>query len=224
MVSVIIPTLNEAQCIAPAISAVRAQGPCEIIVADGGSEDDTLALAQEANAVLRAPRGRAAQMNAGAARATQDSLLFLHADCRLETGALAALTASLERPHVRSGCFSMKVEAEGVLYRAIGWCATARVRLTGLVYGDQGLFMRRADFVRLGGFPPVRFMEDVLLSKLLRRLDRRVEVLPHKIYVSPRRWQKNGILGQTLRNWILTALAAAGVAPDKLAQYYSCVR
>jgi hypothetical protein len=110
-----------------------------------------------------------------------------------------------------------------VLYRAIDGCATARVRWTGIVYGDQGLFVRRADFVRLGGFPAVRFMEDVLISRRLRR-EGRVIVLPERIVVSPRRWQRVGIVRQTLRNWTLTGLALAGVSPDRLASHYPAVR
>src|ERR1700724_14895 len=196
-VSIIIPALNEARCIADTLRSLRAQGPCEIIVVDGGSEDGTAELARAADVVLQATPGRAAQMNVGAARATGDCLLFLHADCNLQAGALAALETCLARRQVRAGCFSMRVEAEGWLYRSIDWCATARVRLTGLVYGDQRLFLRRADFAQMGVFPPVRFLEDVLLSTTLRRLGRRVAVLPHKIYVSPRRWQNNGILRQT---------------------------
>jgi hypothetical protein len=136
---------------------------------------------------------------------------------------LAALGCARRRPNVIAGCFSMRIDAEGVLYRAIDGCATARVRWTGIVYGDQGLFVRRADFVRLGGFPAVRFMEDVLISRRLRR-EGRVIVLPERIVVSPRRWQRVGIVRQTLRNWTLTGLALAGVSPDRLASHYPAVR
>jgi rSAM/selenodomain-associated transferase 2 len=223
-VSIIIPALNEARCIAATVQALRSQGPCEIIIVDGGSHDGTATLASAADLVLQAPAGRAAQMNAGAAHAAGDCLLFLHADCLLETGALAALEKSLAQKGVLAGCFTMRVQAEGWLYRSIDWCATARVRMTGLVYGDQGLFLRRQNFAKVGGFPSVSFMEDVLLSKTLRRRHPRIAVLPQKIYVSPRRWQKSGILHQTLRNWMLTALAAAGVSPDQLARHYPRVR
>jgi hypothetical protein len=154
---------------------------------------------------------------------TSDSLLFLHADCTLEDGALAAIERCLRQPRVIAGCFSLRVQQSGWLYRAIDWCATARVKLTGFVYGDQGLFMRRTDYLRLGGFPPLSFMEDVMFSKTLRRHGR-IVVLPHKILVSPRRWQKTGILRQTLRNWTLTALAASGIHPDRLAKFYPGVR
>ena len=222
-VSIIIPTLNEASCIAAAIAALRRQQPREIIVADGGSTDATVQQARAADRVLATPRGRAAQMSAGAAHAHGEYLLFLHADCTLADGALAAIGPTLRRASIIAGCFSMRVAATGLLYRSIDACATARVRLTGIAYGDQGLFLRRRDFERLGGFPSVRFMEDVLFSRTLRRHGR-VVVLPHAIHVSPRRWRRVGLVRQTLRNWTLTTLALAGVPPDRLAAYYPRVR
>jgi rSAM/selenodomain-associated transferase 2 len=221
--SVIIPTLNEEGCLAQALRALRLQGPREVIVADGGSDDDTRRAAAGADRFLVAPRGRAAQMNAGAAAAAGEVLLFLHADCVPEGGALAEAERLLTRPGVAAGCFRMRVAAEGPLYRLIDACATARVRLTGLVYGDQGLFVRRAVFGRAGGFPPLRLMEDVFFSRALCRLGR-VVVASRRVFVSPRRWQRAGLVRQTLRNWALTALAAGGVHPDRLAAFYPVVR
>jgi rSAM/selenodomain-associated transferase 2 len=222
-VSVIIPTLNEEGCLAEALAALAPQRPREVIVADGGSTDGTRWAAAGADLFLDAPRGRAAQMNAGAARAAGDVLLFLHADCLPEHGALAEAERLLRRRGVAAGCFRMRVRAEGSLYRLIDACATARVRLTGLVYGDQGLFVRREVFERAGGFPPLRLMEDVFLSRALRRLGR-VVVAPRRLFVSPRRWQRAGLVRQTLRNWALTAAAAGGVHPDRLARFYPVVR
>jgi rSAM/selenodomain-associated transferase 2 len=190
---------------------------------DGGSSDGTPEAAAGADAVLTAARGRAHQMNAGAARAAGDILVFLHADCLLERGGLAEVERLLANPAVTAGCFSMRVRAAGACYRCIDACAAARVRLTGLVYGDQGLFVRRADFERVGGFPPVRFMEDVFLSRALRGRGR-VVVARGRVFVSPRRWRAAGVVGQTLRNWALTALAAGGVHPDRLARLYPVVR
>lgn len=223
LVSIIIPTLNEARCIAATIENLRQQRPLEIIVADGGSADGTVQWARSADQVLSVTPGRAAQMNAGAAAARGRHLLFWHADCTLQAGGLAAVQRALLRRTVIAGCFSMRVAADGVMYRAIDLCAAARVRLTGVVYGDQGLFVRRDDFVRLGGFPAVRFMEDVLISQRLRR-EGRVIVLPERIFVSPRRWRQAGVVRQTLRNWALTGLALAGTPPDRLAHYYPQVR
>jgi rSAM/selenodomain-associated transferase 2 len=222
-ISVIIPTLNEAACLSDTLRSVRAEKPQEIIVVDGGSRDMTCELARAADRVLQGPRGRAVQMNHGAAHATGDILLFLHADCTLEAGALRAAELCLKQRGVVAGCYRMTVTAPGFVYRLIDACATARVRLTGLMYGDQGLFLERCRFERVGGFPRLRLMEDVFLSKTLRRQGR-VVVAPRRIFVSPRRWQRQGIVRQTLRNWTLTALAAGGVHPDRLAAFYPVVR
>jgi rSAM/selenodomain-associated transferase 2 len=221
-VSVVIPTLNEAACLGETLRRLREQRPHEIIVADGGSSDGTCAIASAADRVVPGVRGRAAQMNFGATHAAGDVLLFLHADCRLEVGALEAAERCLRRG-AAAGCFRMTVDAAGWTYRIIERCATVRVRLTGLIYGDQGLFLRRELFERIGGFPRLRLMEDVFISKRLGRCGR-IVVAPRRVFVSARRWQRFGVVRQTLRNWTLTALAAGGVHPDRLAAFYPSVR
>jgi rSAM/selenodomain-associated transferase 2 len=220
---VILPTLNEESCLAETVYLLRQQQPHEIIVVDGGSSDRTCQLAAQADRLLQSPGGRALQMNLGAAHAAGNVLLFLHADCSLETGALAEAEKVLHKRGIIAGCFTMKVRAHGWLYRCIDSCATARVRLTGIVYGDQGLFLSRECFERLGGFPPLGFMEDLFFSQKLRRHGR-IAVSPRRIFVSPRRWQHTGLVRQTLANWTLTALAASGMHPDRLARFYPAVR
>jgi rSAM/selenodomain-associated transferase 2 len=221
--SIIIPTLNEESCLAETLQTLRQQGADEILVADGGSTDATCRLAAAADQLVQGPRGRAAQMNLGAAHAQGEALLFLHADCTLEAGALAEAWRLLARRRCVAGCFRMQVRASGLLYRCIDAAATARVRLTGLAYGDQGLFLRRNLFEQLGGFPLLPFLEDLFFSRELHRRGR-IAVASHRIFVAPRRWQRVGLVGQSLRNWALTALAAAGVAPDRLAPFYPAVR
>ena len=221
--SIVIPTLNEGACLGETLRRLAAEAPQEVLVVDGGSADETCRVAAPGARLLHGPRGRAAQMNLGASHATGDALLFLHADCVPEAGALRAAAAALGRRGVVAGCFRMTVAAPGLAYRLIDACATARVCLTGIVYGDQGLFVARDLFRRLGGFPSLRLMEDVFLSTRLRRLGR-VVVAPRRIFVSPRRWQRQGVLRQTLRNWALTALAAGGVHPDRLAPFYPASR
>jgi rSAM/selenodomain-associated transferase 2 len=222
-VSIIIPTLNEESCLGDCLRSLRAQQPHQIIVADGGSDDETCQIALAADVVVPAPRGRAAQMNAGARQATGRVLLFLHADCRLEEGAVEDSEYRLSLPGVAAGCFTMHVPEPGTLFRLIDAAATARVRLAGIAYGDQGLFVRRELFEKVGGFPGLRFMEDVFMSRTLKRWGR-IIVSTRRILVSPRRWQKAGIVRQTLRNWTLTGLALAGVHPDRLANHYPLLR
>ena len=222
-VSIIIPTLNEESCVAQTLDNVRQLRPREIIVVDGGSSDATPRLATKADVLVQGPRGRALQMNLGAAWATGKTLLFLHADCLLEKGALEEAERLLDRRTTIAGCYSMSVPAPGWLFQSIAASATARVRLTGLAYGDQGLFIRREQFLKLGGFPPLSFMEDLFFSKQLRRLGR-IVVARSRVFVSPRRWQRKGLVRQTLRNWTLTALAAGGIHPDRLAAFYPVLR
>ena len=222
-ISVIIPTLNEECSLGETLLLLRQHRPHEILIVDGGSTDSTLGYASEADLFLQGPRGRDRQMNLGAARARGDILLFLHADCSLEKGALEEAERLLSRPGIIAGCYAMTVHARGWIYRSIDRWATARVRLTGLAYGDQGLFLRREQFMKLGGFPPVRFMEDLFFSKRLRQFGR-IAVARRRIFVSPRRWQQAGAVRQTLKNWMLTALAAGGVHPDRLAGLYHVVR
>jgi rSAM/selenodomain-associated transferase 2 len=224
-VSVVIPTYNEAATIACTLRRLAGQGADEVIVVDGESPDGTAALATAGcSRVVSSPRGRGVQQNRGAAVASGDVLLFLHADCWLEEGAVAALRRFVGRhPRVPGGCFRMRVEAPGPAFRAIDAAAHLRAGVLGLPYGDQGIFAPRRAFDRVGGFPETRLMEDLLLARKLRRLGRLV-LLPARIYVSPRRWRHQGVLRQTLRNTALTAAAALGVGTDVLARFYPVVR
>jgi rSAM/selenodomain-associated transferase 2 len=221
--SIIIPTLNEAQHIAGAIASARALEPAEIIVVDGGSTADTLAAAGSADQVLTAARGRASQQNAGAAASRGDVLLFLHADCRLDPRGLEQIATALADSCCVGGCFQQRIEAVGIRFRWLERGNSLRVRLWGLAYGDQGIFVRREVFDRLGGFPPLALMEDLFFMKRLKR-EGRLALLPGPLTVSARRWQSRGVFRQTVRNWWLTALAQCGVSPNRLARSYPHVR
>lgn len=222
-VSIIIPVLNEAANIGPLIDATRRLGDCEIIVVDGGSTDDTWNQAAAADRRLRSDRGRARQQNTGAAAAHGEILLFLHADCRLHPGALEAIKEAFDHPKIVGGCFRQVIDAADWKYRVMERGNTARVRWLGWAYGDQGIFVRRTVFESLGGFPNLRLMEDLYFVKRLHRAGRFV-ALDVPIVVSARRWQKAGLLRQTLRNWMLLTLAHIGISPDYLAKFYPQVR
>ena len=224
-IAVIIPTLNEGRTIGLGIQRILAQAPDELVVVDGGSDDDTLAIARSHEVrVIKSARGRAVQQNFGAAITTSEVLLFLHADCHLEGGGLLYLRQfMIDHPDVSGGCFRMRVESPGLAYRAIDQAADVRAGVMGIPYGDQGIFARRSVFNELGGFPAVPLMEDVFFSVRLRGRGR-VAVIPKRIFVSPRRWRSRGLMSQTLLNWSLTVAAIADVSPSTLARFYPPVR
>jgi rSAM/selenodomain-associated transferase 2 len=220
-ISVVIPTLNEATTIAATLRRLKEQVPDEIVVADASSPDGTAELARsEGVLVVEAPRGRGIQQNRGARKTKGDVLLFLHADCWLEDAAIDELRRFLrDHPSIFGGCFRQRVDASHPLFRAIDLAAHLRAGLLGIPYGDQGIFVRRAAFDAIGGFPETPLMEDVFMSLQLRCLGR-VAVLPKRIFVSPRRWHQQGIVRQTLTNWALTAAVAIGVPTRSLAHFY----
>lgn len=222
-ISVIVPTLNEAENIPDLVENVRHCGECELIVVDGGSTDATWDRAAGADLRLRSEPGRAVQQNAGAAASRGDVLLFLHADCRLEPKAFEAIRQALSDPKCVGGCFRQRIDADGWAYRLLECGNALRVRWFGLAYGDQGIFVRREVFERIGGFPKLRLMEDVYLMKRLRR-ERPFRLIDARLHVSPRRWQQHGIIRQTQRNWTLLLLAHCGVSPNRLARFYPPAR
>jgi rSAM/selenodomain-associated transferase 2 len=220
-ISIIIPALNESQGIARAVERAWATGPAEVLVVDGGSRDQTSEIAAAAGAsVLHSQRGRAHQQNLGAEKAVGEIFLFLHADNWLAAEGLDQVTRALRDPAVQCGAFWQRIEAPAAIYRAIEHGNAFRARQLGLPYGDQGIFVRRSAFEAVGGFPDVELMEDLLLMRRLRKLAKPV-LLPGPISVSARRWQKRGVLRQTLLNWSLFAAERLGMSPDSLARYYS---
>ncbi len=218
-ISIVIPTLNEAERIDDLIAATRRLGACEVIVVDGGSDDETLARAAKAGRCLIAPRGRASQQNAGTAAATGEVLLFLHADCRLEPGALEEVREVLNDRRVVAGFFRQRIDADGFIYRLLERGNLLRARLFGRVYGDQGLFVRREVFEQFGGFPDVPILEDAIFSKRLRQAGR-IRAANGVLHVSARRWQRVGVVRQTLLNWRILLCARCGVSLDRLAGWY----
>ena len=214
--SVIIPALDEEKCIGDAVRSVREVA--EVIVVDGGSEDATVDAARRAGArVVESPRGRGVQLDRGAREASGDWLVFLHADTRLEHGWDQALL-SLE-PDVLGGAFRLAVESSRRAYRLIEAGVALRCRLFRLPFGDQAMFVRRAAYGMVGGFPPFPVMEDLVFARRLARAGR-VAFPRARAFTSARRWEEGGVLATTVRNLGLQALYAAGWPPERLARYY----
>lgn len=217
MLSIIVPTLNEAAGIAATLARLaplRRRG-VEVILADGGSDDGTAAIAApHADRVVVAPRGRASQMNAGAAAAGGDMLLFLHADTMLPDDADALI------PSDRLwGRFDVRVEGRHPLLRVVAAMMNLRSRLTGVCTGDQAIFVRRPLFTEIGGYADIPLMEDIALSKALRR-HAWPTCLSQRATTSGRRWETRGVPRTILLMWRLRFDYWRGVEPRELAVRY----
>jgi rSAM/selenodomain-associated transferase 2 len=222
-ISAIVPTLNEAAVIDAALGALaplRVRGH-EVIVVDGGSTDATVALATDkADRVITAPRGRAAQMNAGAAAASGDVLLFVHADTRVPEHADLAIARALGSGAGAWGRFDVAIDSPRRLLRLVSRAMNARSRLSGIATGDQAIFARRADFEAVGGFPSIALMEDVALSRLLKQRSPPY-CLRARVVTSARRWESNGVLRTIFLMWWLRLRFLFGASPDRLARSYA---
>lgn len=217
-VSVVIPALNEEATIAAAIRSVSGSAS-EVIVVDGGSADRTMAIAAETGAkVIRARSGRARQMNAGAAAAKGDVLLFLHADTTLPEGFDEAISWNLEQPDVCLCAFRLSINAKGCSFRLIEKLVNLRSRLLQMPYGDQALSIRADVFRRCGGFPDVPIMEDYALVRGLRRTGR-IAVAPLSVVTSARRWLHCGVWQTTLANQVYITAYRIGVPPTLIARW-----
>jgi len=221
-ISIIVPALNEAQGIAAALAALaslRNRGH-EVIVVDGRSSDKTAALSRgAADRVVAAARGRASQMNAGAALAQDEVLLFLHADTRLPENADARILQGLAATGRAWGRFDVRIEGKSRLLPVIAFFMNLRSRATGIATGDQAIFVRRDAFWRIGGYPPLELMEDIALSRLLARVSRPL-CLADKAVTSGRRWERHGVLRTVLLMWWLRLAFFFGATPASLARLY----
>lgn len=219
-ISIIVPVLDEAQEIVAhlgALQPLRGRGH-EVIVVDGGSRDGAPELARPlADRVIAAPRGRACQMNAGAREASGEALLFLHADTRLPPGADRAVLAAVGS--TPWGRFDVDIEAHHPLLRVVAFMMNMRSRLTGIATGDQAIFVRRDTFEAAGGYAEIPLMEDIELSRRLRRV-RRPACLRSRVRTSGRRWESRGVLRTIVLMWRLRLAYFFGADPARLAERY----
>jgi rSAM/selenodomain-associated transferase 2 len=223
-ISVIIPVLNEAEGISGLISQLRdLEGgkDVEIIVVDGDPAGCTIKAIRDADVVTAiGGRGRAVQMNRGAALAEGDILLFLHADTLLPRNAFTRIQEAFQEPAYMAGCFDLGIRSARKIFRITERYVALRTRITRTPFGDQAIFIRREYFERIGRYMEIPIMEDVELMRRIRRRGDVICIIPEKVLTSARRWEREGILFTTFRNWMLQTLYCCGVSPKHLARFY----
>lgn len=224
IVSLIIPVLNEAENISGTIQHIReldAGGAAEIIVVDGDPEGSTIsAIRDKGVRTVVSAKGRARQMNCGAALATGDVLLFLHADTFLPSNAFALVLAAMNDTGFVGGAFDLGFTTRRRIFRITEAYVFLRTRLTRIPFGDQAIFIRRDFFEEIGGYRELPIMEDVDLMKRIRKRGDRIRIIPEKVRTSPRRYEQEGIIYTTIRNGMLQLQYALGVSPERLVRWY----
>lgn len=224
VLSIVIPALNEAAGIEATLQALqplRARG-VELVLADGGSSDTTAAQARPwVDSVVDAPRGRALQMNAGAAQGRADVLLFLHADTRLPPLAEVLVLQATQGPGGGAcwGRFDVRIEGRPWMLRVVAWLMNLRSRLSGIATGDQAIFVTRQGFEQVGGFPVQPLMEDIEISRRLKRLGPPA-CLRARVCTSGRRWEQRGVWRTIVLMWRLRWRYWRGESPARLAEAY----
>jgi rSAM/selenodomain-associated transferase 2 len=222
MISVIIPTLNEENNLKRCVESIKNEGvPCEIIVADGGSTDDTVAVALGCGGVkvVEARKGRGSQLNEGTFAASGDELLFLHADTFLEKGWADAVVSALADPSCVGGAFTFAIAHPGKRYRLTEYWVKLRCSVLKLPYGDQGLFIRKDVIEKIGGYKDIPLMEDVDMVERLKKAGG-ITILGVKAFTQDRRWAKKGWVRVSLMNQVIMILYRIGVEPRTLARLY----
>lgn len=220
-VSIIVPVLNEATGIVEFLKSLvlMQTDKVEVIVVDGGSTDQTLALARpQVNRVIQSAKGRALQMNAGAAVARGSVLLFLHADTELPSGALLAIDQSIAQG-ARWGRFDVSISGRSPWLKLVSTLMNWRSRLSGIATGDQAMFVTRVAFDAVGGFAPIALMEDIALSTALNKLGAPA-CLSQQVVTSGRRWEQHGVLRTIVLMWRLRLAYFLGADPNQLARHY----
>jgi rSAM/selenodomain-associated transferase 2 len=224
-ISVVMPVLNEGKTLNRSLQALRLSDDEEVLIVDGGSTDDTVSIARQfTKKVFIAQKGRALQMNLGAEEAEGSMILFLHADCILPERGFEIIRRTLLRDGVSAGAFDLSIDHTGFQYRIIECGANLRSHVTRIPYGDQGIFMKKDVFERMGGFADIPLMEDIEISRRLKRIGT-IVFIGDPIKTSPRRWTREGPLYTTVRDWIIAiSYAVFRTSPDKLIKYYKDIR
>ncbi len=221
MISIIIPFYNEERMltkVSPSLQKLSCVA--ELIFVDGQSTDQGAQIASQFGKIFQSKKNRASQMNYGASQARGDILLFLHADNFISPLTLDKITQKIGVEGYAGGCLTQRLDDNAFIYRLIESQGNLRARLTKEFYGDQGIFVKKAAFLALGGFPEVPIMEDVLFSRSLRKYGKTV-VLPEKILVSARRWKEQGILKTALLFSLINVLFWLRVPLPEIKQLYS---
>jgi rSAM/selenodomain-associated transferase 2 len=219
------PVLNEAKTLRHTLSRLNLSDDEELIVVDGGSSDDTMSIAREfSGMVFEAKTGRASVMNYGAGKADGDILLFLHADCILPDNGFRTIRETLRDREISAGAFYLGIVHPKPVFRIIELGANLRSRISSLIYGDQGMFLRKDVFNSLGGFVEMPLMEDIEISTRLKKLGKIALVKP-AIKSSPRRWLEEGAIYTTVRDWsIAFSYSFLKTSPEKLIKHYRDIR
>lgn len=224
LISVVIPVWKEAEVINRTIDHLLSlpySGEREVIVVDGEPSGTTMnAVRNRGVRTISSERGRARQMNAGARAAEGAIVVFLHADTMLPEQGLNAVSSVMDCDAFVGGAFDLGIASGRPVFRIIERVASLRSRLTRVPYGDQALFVRKDYFRTLGGFRDIPLMEDVEFMGRIKKDGRKIHIIPQRVNTSPRRWEKEGVLYCTLRNWMLMALYSFGVPPEKLVKLY----
>ena len=219
--SIIIPTLNEAESIIQTLTPLQSlrQAGHEVWVVDGGSTDNTQIITRPlCNGVIQSRKGRAIQMHAGANHACNEILLFLHADTRLPDK-LPSLFQRFEQQRYFWGHFRLQLSNTAYFYRVLAFFINQRTRLSQIATGDQCIFISRSLYQTIGGYPQIPLMEDIAISKRLKKYTPPICLIP-PVVTSSRRWEKHGRVKTILIMWLLRGLYAIGISPKYLARWY----
>ncbi len=223
MISIVCPIYNEEKVLSEnSVALERLSHQAEFIFVDGGSSDRSVEIVRQYGKVLSSKKGRAVQMNAGTLGAFSNVLLFLHADTLVSAGTLRSIETIVENGYA-GGCLTQRIEKEGFVFRLIEAQGNMRAKIAKVFYGDQGIFVRKDVFQKIGGFPEVPIMEDVLFTKKLRNAGNTI-VLSDKIFVSPRRWEKKGVIKTALIYSLIVLLFKLGYPLKKIKSLYEDLR